>query len=540
MTESEIPSLRRRALLLALVMSASLLLAQEPVGASFLAFVALAPFCALVGLPPAARAGRALYLAGLLHFLIGCSWLRHAHPAVLMLMAVPEALAFPCALWLARRLHAVRVPSLLSAPLAWVAVEWVRSNWPFNGFPWLLLGNALTSPLELAQAAEWGGVLLLSFAAGITGSVLFAAWRLREMAPVALGVAVAALHVPLLLYVYGAKRIEEVRGTLSEGPAVIAIQANIAQELKRAGAGADEIASAHALLTRRALETGSADLVVWPETMVPGSVPARGDRDLAAMPDHMAFGSAVLREVADKLLAPRAAHGLFGVLMIDGNRLLADPTTNSALYLSPRGERLGVYSKTVLVPGGEFVPLRSVLGFVIDPITRAIAGIIPSLAKGDGPKRFTLPTFDGREFRFGVTICYENVYSDYGVAVARDVDFVVNLSNEAWFKDSFEFDQMDAASRLRAIESRRALVRATNSGISALYSPTGERLARVTDAEGRDREVEGVLRAVPPICSATTGFVRFGSTLAGGLAGGVFAAGILLELLARYRAKRAG
>lgn len=540
MTESEIRSSRRRALVLALATSALLLLAQEPVGASFLAFVALTPFCFLLDLPREARAGRALYVAGVLHFLIGCCWLRETNPANLFLMAFPEALAFPLALWLASRLRRAKIPTILSVPLAWVALEWLRSNWPFNGFPWLLLGNALATPLEFAQFAEWGGVLALSFAAALCAATLAAAWRLRTMKPVAFAVGIAALHLPGLLYAYGAKRIVEVRAMLEEGPKIVAIQANIPQELKRSGVGPDGIAEAHVRGTRDALSTEAADLVIWPETMVPGYVHARSDVAIEKLPIAMAYATRLIDDVATRLLAPRAARGLFGVLMVDGTRVLEDPTTNSALYVSPRGERLGVYSKTVLVPGGEFVPLRSVLGFVIDPIVRSIAGIIPALAAGDGPQVFTLPTFDGREFRFGVTICYENVYADYGVRVARGVDFVVNLSNEAWFKESFEFDQMDAASRLRAIESRRSLVRATNSGISALYSPTGERLATVTDPSGKDRAVEGVLRATPPICSIETPFVRWGARVVDVLAALVLICGFLLETAARYRARKAG
>src|SRR5690606_12034064 len=109
---------------------------------------------------------------------------------------------------------------------------------------------------------------------------------------------------------------------------------------------------------------------------------------------------------------------------------------------------------------------------------------------------------------------YENVYPSYCArTVARGVDFLVNLSNEAWFGDSAEFDQMEVASRFRAIETRRALVRSTNSGISAIYDATGRCLARVEGPDGRDRAVAGHLAARVPIHGALTPFVRVGDVL---------------------------
>lgn len=531
MIEVEPRSQRRTALLLALATATLLLLAQQPVGASPLAFVALAPFVFLVELPKHARAARAAYLAGLVYFLVGCFWLRETHPANLPLMVIPEALAFPGALWLARTFRTFRTPAFLAVPLSWVAIEWLRSTWPFNGFPWLVLGNALATPIEFAQVAEWGGVLVLSFFAALASTLFAAAWKCRGVKPVAIGLSIVALHVPVLLYLHGANRIADVTQQLEPGPAVIAIQANIPQELKqdlkRERTDPRTIYDAHRTATRKVLETERADLVVWPETMFPWPLSSCGD--------SRAEQEAVRENVIRDLLRPRGARLLLGAIVVDGEMPYRDPTTNSAVYYSTSGERLGVYSKTMLVPGGEFIPFRDVLGFVIDPIVLSIAPFIPSLVPGSGPKVFTLPTFDGREFRFGTTICYENVYPDYHARVARDVDFVVNLSNEAWFKESFEFDQMDAASRLRAIETRRSLVRATNSGISALYSPTGERLAQVVDPRGRDRAVEGELRVEPPVCRLEPGFVRYGAWVWRGIALPWLVIGAFLGLRARYR-----
>ncbi|MFH0943768.1 MAG: nitrilase-related carbon-nitrogen hydrolase, partial [Planctomycetota bacterium] len=142
-------------------------------------------------------------------------------------------------------------------------------------------------------------------------------------------------------------------------------------------------------------------------------------------------------------------------------------------------------------------------------------GFLPRLAPGEGPIVHPLCCGDGRRFRFSTTICYENCYPGYGARSARqEVDFLVNLSNEAWFRESVEFDQMDAATRFRAIEARRSVVRVTNSGISAVYDAVGRRRETITSRDGRDRAVSGHLVAPVPIFDSDSLFVRTGDLLA--------------------------
>jgi apolipoprotein N-acyltransferase len=148
-------------------------------------------------------------------------------------------------------------------------------------------------------------------------------------------------------------------------------------------------------------------------------------------------------------------------------------------------------------------------------------------------------TCDG--WSFATTVCYENAYAGYHARAARlGVDFLVNLSNEGWFGASSEFDQMDAVSRLRAIETRRSLVRVTNSGISAVYDAAGRRRATLLGEGGRDRAVAGFLLAEVPIAAATAPFVRTGEAFgfAVTLAATLWLLASAIVLRRRYRARR--
>ncbi|MFG0318411.1 MAG: apolipoprotein N-acyltransferase, partial [Planctomycetota bacterium JB042] len=510
---------------LSLATAALLLLAHAPVSIWPLVPVALVPLVRLAerpGVPPLRRAAAA-YVGGAVLFGVGCRWLAIAAWPNLAMMTVFEAATFPAFVLLLRAVRR-RVPLALAVPVAWGAIEFTRSVFPWNGFPWLLLGYAWDGPLVLLQSAEVWGVTGLSFAAALANGLVAAGLASTGRARAVRFAAAAA--VPVGLAAYGALRIGPVEAAGASGPRVALVQANVPQVLKNA-MRADRIEAMQIGATRDALAAvgpEGVDLVCWAETMLPHGL-FHDDGEDQRRRDAEVIGPIVegVRRAAPGAwfvvgaITGRARDGA-------GTRPTFD-TYNSVLLFDPAGRRVGRYSKSVLVPGGEFVPLRGVLPeFVLD-IVRAIAGRLPDLSAGAGPGVLTFETRDGREYRMGPTICYENVYPTYCArVVAQGVDFVLNLSNEAWFGDSAEFDQMEAASRVRAIESRRALVRATNSGISAVYDASGRRLARVEGAGGRDRAIAGHVTAEVPIHGGRTPFVRFGDVL--GVAVTLAAAGL--------------
>lgn len=502
-----------RALLLAFTSALLLALAQAPLSWTPLAFVALLPLEALARMQCTRRTRYlAAFAGGLAFFIGGCHWLAHTAPVNLLLMALSQAPAFPVTVALLRMLRGW--PRAVALPLAWVGVESIRATFPFNGFPWLLLGYSFSRPLEFIQAADLGGVWLLSIVLALANGLVVDAMEARRGRVLRLA---AVVLLPVALYGYGRWRMPVVLATESAGPTLALIQADIPQELKRANRSPDDILKAYRTLTETALAgRDDVDLVCWPETMQPWPLLRRWRAvPRPPKPTYEWIASEVeAHEVKDDLVRG-VLHGrarlLLGTITFTGGTPYQDPTWNSAILYSPAGEREAIYDKTIRVPGGEFIPLRSWMPAALDDFVRSVAGFIPNLVAGDGPRRMELPSRGGRTYAFASTICYENNYPGYGAAcAAQGVDFLVNLSNEAWFKDSVEMDQMEVASRFRAVEARRALVRATNSGVSAIYDATGARRAAIVGPGGKDRDVAGTLVERVPVFSARSLFVAGG------------------------------
>jgi apolipoprotein N-acyltransferase len=190
------------------------------------------------------------------------------------------------------------------------------------------------------------------------------------------------------------------------------------------------------------------DLVIWPETATPFFFQERGPRRDA------------VRELAER----NGIHLLFGspaFLRTSGGALLE---LNRAYLVSPSGTELGSYDKIQLVPFGEYVPYASIF-FFVNRIVEAVGTVVPGVT----PTVFRLPTA-----QFGVAICYEDVFP----ALSRRFihgggDFLVNVTNDAWYGPTSAPEQHLAHATFRAVENRVPLVRAANTGFSAIIDPDG-------------------------------------------------------------------
>jgi apolipoprotein N-acyltransferase len=519
----------------------ALLAAFPPLGLWPLALLAPWPLavCALGAGSPRGAFGR-LSLLGLAVGGVGTAWLAEAHPFNLAVVAVVEAPLVGLFGWMAHR--GLRKGSLFPwLPLIWVAHEMVRMSFPESGYGWVLLGQALAASPLMVQVADLGGVLAVSFVAASFAAAVFSLASGRPGWKGASAVVAAGL-------LYGLVRPQ----TLSEpqpGPLLATIQPGFEQHLK------DDPTSSRvrwdhcmALCAQVASRRPDPDLLVWPETMWPwrmildgreaGGMAARqqhpgngpGEAD-ASEPDggdeldrflaQEQRDSAPPVEALASLFAEGSTHLLLGAAAqapTDAAQLtdLRDaPKINTAAYHDPSGRFLGRYDKHILVPGGETIPLRSLMPewFLVwlDRKVREMAGYLPDLTPGPGPRLLDL---DG--LSFGVTICFENAYGDYNRRlVARGARFLVNLSNEGWFGTSAEFDQMQLHSVLRAVETRRAIFRSTNTGISCLVRPDGSRPTGldVLTVGGRDRAVAGSFTARVPLHQDGTLYVLIGDAL---------------------------
>ncbi|MFP4058675.1 MAG: apolipoprotein N-acyltransferase [Candidatus Brocadiia bacterium] len=220
--------------------------------------------------------------------------------------------------------------------------------------------------------------------------------------------------------------------------------------------------------------------------------------------------------------------------------LLADyqSVVHNSAYLFPPGrppEPEDRYDKNHLVPFGEYLPLRWLPAFV--------RTVVPYTKSASPGKRLNLIPLG--ESRFGVLICYEDAFPylcrDYIVRPGGGADFLVNISNDGWFRGSHELDQHVAICAFRAVEFRTGIVRSVNSGISAILHPTGRVQEMVRDRRGRAKMIEGTAIGTVFLREEVTFYARHGDLFAMGCLGGamVVALGGLAPLVAALR-RRAG
>jgi apolipoprotein N-acyltransferase len=340
----------------------------------------------------------------------------------------------------------------LSAPLLWTALEFVRSHL-FTGFPWENLAYSQYLYGNIIQIADITGIYGITFAIVLVNAVLYDGLLVRSGRRSLLTEMAIASALIAAIYGYGHFRTAEIRELLKEAPRaeVTLVQGNIDQNLKW-----NERYQSETLVIYRTLSVQSipaqGGLIVWPETAAPFYF-ERADP---------------LREVVVDVARTSGRSLLFGSPSYEEENGKVF-YRNSAYLLRPDGVVAGRYDKVHLVPYGEYVPLRKFFPF----IGKLVVGV-GDFRPGHG---FDPIESDGR--RFGVLICYEGIFPE----AARDykrkkADLLVNITNDAWFGRTSAPYQHLSMTVFRAVENRLYLVRAANSGISALIDPTGVIISR--------------------------------------------------------------
>jgi apolipoprotein N-acyltransferase len=456
----------------------------------------LSPLCLLIGLHGlgVARAARAGFVAvwlahsAILHWIYVVSVVHGGAPPIVGVLA-PIALASYVGLhgaifaavwaWLARR-HAA---SPLAAAMLWVVVDHLRS-FLFTGFPWAQIGYAQHESALLAPVAAWTGVYGLTFVT-VLGGAAAADWILQRRARrrpsrglVGIAIGIGLLHI--VGWLAPTQRADYASPSLR----VAAVQGSVEQSEKWSPERYAQTLDLYERLSRQAVSQG-ARLVVWPETALPGPV----ELDL---------------EVADRLVA--LARETRAAYVIGAVGVTADPTTgaidayfDSAFVLDWQGRVAGRYDKSHLVPFGEYVPFRWLLGGVLDAVARGIASL--DVSAGEGPRAVEVDLGPGvGRVRIGIPICYELLFPD---RVRRFVDdgaqLLVAITNDAWYGRTGAPHQFLAMTALRSAETGAWTVRAANTGVSAII-----------DARGRVRESSrlfepAVLVADVPLLDASGG-----------------------------------
>lgn len=485
------------------VLSGVLLTAAFPrLGVGGAAWVALVPLLlALRGLPPAG-AFRLGLIAGGVHYLSLIYWVAYTlrtyghlpwllAVAALVLLCTYLAL-YPAFFAAALALFRSRpLTLLLAAPVIWTGLEYLRS-FLLTGFPWGLLGYTQVDWLPVIQLADLFGVYGVSFlivlvnaAAALALSTILRNARGPRLAPAAgAGALLLAAAAVALAWGYGHWRIQGLEARIRQAPAatVAVVQGNIPQVQKWEPAFQTATVEKYARLSS-GLRDRRPELVVWPETAVPFYFGHEAELSLQV-------ADAVRRNAASFLI------GSPSVSLQAGGPLYH----NSAFLLGPEAEVLGKYDKAHLVPFGEYVPLRRWLPF-LGKIVAQVGDFAP------GPKGHTLAW---GPYRLGVQICYEIIFPGLARAMTLNgADLLVNLTNDAWYGRSSAPFQHFTITVFRAVENRRTLVRAANTGISGFVDPLG----RVASATALFEDA-AVARSLPMLTERSF-YTRWGDFFAG-------------------------
>jgi apolipoprotein N-acyltransferase len=341
----------------------------------------------------------------------------------------------------------------LVASAGWVTLEWVRGKLIFGGFPWNFLGVSQWRAVPLIQFASVTGVY------GVSALVCFVNFALyftiqrfiRQLNKPGARYRLswefyAAMGLIGLAFIHGTREIFPGERKTGRTLRLALVQGNIPQTLKFEPEQKPMILERYRTLTETAT-LARVDLVVWPETATPE--PLRYDPESFALATNSAMkaGAYLLTGTIDETPYSSTAE-----------------VFNAAILIGPDGDLREIYRKLHLVPFGEYVPLRKAL-----PFMKWLTPIGGSLERG---REFTMFHLD--ELRFGVVICFEDAVPEvYRGFVRRGADFMVNLTNDAWFKDSPAAEMHLANAVLRCAETRRPLVRCANNGITCIVDEFG-------------------------------------------------------------------
>jgi apolipoprotein N-acyltransferase len=349
------------------------------------------------------------------------------------------------------------LPALLAAPVLWVVIEFGRA-YLFTGFPWSSLGYSQYKFLNLIQFADITGVYGVSFVVvavnGLLADIFITGRRQEEMPlfhlfPLVSG-GVLLLVVVGALFLYGNHRLDEDRP--GKPLRISVVQGNMEQDIKWSPAAQGFVLETYENLSTAAVQQAEPDMLIWPES---------------ALPFYYGYD----QPLTEEFLAFQKTLGtplLFGAITVrkktNGYNL-----GNSALLLDAGGELTYTYDKIHLVPFGEYVPLKELL-FFIDKVVVGIGDYVP------GERYVRAETPHGE---FATLVCYEIIFPGLVRKFYRDGgDFIVTITNDGWFGRTTGPYQHWSMAVLRAIENRKPVVRAANTGISGFIDSSGQILAR--------------------------------------------------------------
>lgn len=357
----------------------------------------------------------------------------------------------------------VHTHRFLVLPFLWIMLEFLREH-IYAGFGWAILGYSQYTYLPIIQAADLLGVKFISWCIVMSNVVLFEIFKKKK---IFIKETYVFCIVMLLSVSYSLFKVHTIRS--NDSFKVSLIQTNIPQRFKWDPLYAEVIQEK---LLRLGGKTPADSLLVYPEA----SYPLLAGQE----PGHI-----------EKFFSPLKKDILVGAIEEKGALFY-----NKAILFNARAERVLQYRKIKLVPFGEYVPLRKYLEFI--KVINMIGDISPGTEK---------EIFPCKGKTFAVLICFEDIFPFLVASFSRAADFLINITNDAWFYGQPQSYQHLGIMAFRAVENRISIVRCANTGISGWVSFKGE--VATFKKEGKETFVEGVYTTDVPLNEKRSFYNRF-------------------------------
>lgn len=497
------------------VLSAGLLILSFPPFSLWpLAWVSFVPLLMTFDQTKAKSSFLITYLSGFVFFACMIYWFMHVTVVGAVLLVAYFSVYFGafgfCAHFFCKRSLGKKIIVL---PGLWVLLEFLRAHL-LSGFGWVSLGHSQASFLTLIQFADVAGVWGVSFVV-MAGNVFFA-----QCLQVLLGLrflsseefdqkrnqlfVVGAIGFCCLtaMLIYGMRQLDYYRRSQPEASLLVAVvQANIAQEDKWQEISWPQTRDRYMALTKQAAAAlieqqkvkSIPGVIVWPETAFPGFL--WEDQDFF--------------EEIQALVQAVGVPLLFGSVVYEEEQYF-----NAAILLSKQGDFVEQYNKLHLVPFGEYLPLRQFMP--------ALADLVP-IADFSPGERWTVFSADSlRDFEqaaaFSVLVCFEDTMASLARGfVNHGARLLINMTNDAWFKESKASVLHMNASLFRAVENRRVLIRAANTGVSCVIRPTGEIKKDIRNPQTQSSFVAGFFVEEVGLFEQISFYTKHGDVFIGGV-----------------------
>jgi apolipoprotein N-acyltransferase len=452
--------MKKKDILLSLFSGLLLILSFPNFDLEFLAWVALVPLLYSIEGKGLYRSFLLGFLTGMISFLGILYWIVvavHTYgnvPLILsgfiLLLLVTYLSLYMGAFTYFTRLIQIRsgLQPILLTPILWVALEYLRSLL-LTGFPWANLSYSQYLNLPFIQMADVTGAYGLSFVILLVNGTLFLVIHQWSKKTFPFKEVIIAAIILLGFLIYGYLKMGRIDRQMTRNPPlkVGLVQGNIDQSVKWDKSFEIETLKIYEKLSYRVAEA-KPDLIIWPETATP-------------------FFFQDAREYQPFVLDIPKKTNAFLLFGTPSYRIQKGKVNhyNSAYLVSPSGELIGKYDKIHLVPFGEYVPMQDLL-FFIGSLGEGIGDFKP----GREIFNFSLP-----QGKFGVLICFEIIFPDLCRRfVKRGANFLVTITNDAWFgKTSAPYQHFSIAT-FRAVENRVFVARAANTGITGFIDPRGK------------------------------------------------------------------